>query len=67
MRIGIAVAVAGVPPAGRRTVMPLVATMIGALLPEARTSRLIQPSKPRPLVITTLASATFLASAGAGA
>jgi len=46
--------------------MPVVATMIGALVPDAFTSRFIQPSKPRPLTNTTLASATFFASAGVG-
>src|SRR5262245_26933153 len=47
--------------------MPFEAITAGALLPDARTSRLIQPSKPSPLAITTLASATLRASAGDGA
>jgi hypothetical protein len=46
--------------------MPLVATTGFALLPEAFTRRAIQPSNPSPLMMTTLAAATFLASAGAG-
>ena len=47
--------------------MPLVAVMIGALLPEDCTSRGSQPSRPRPLMMSSLASAIFFASAGAGA
>src|SRR6516162_133546 len=47
--------------------MPLVATTIGALVPDALTSRSSQPSKPSPLTNTSLASATFLASPGEGA
>ena len=50
-----------------RVVLLYLATTIVALVPEARTRRLIQPSKPRPLVITALAAATFLASAGESA
>src|SRR5262249_55648629 len=47
--------------------MPLVAPTIGALVPDALTSRSSQPSKPSPLTNTSLASATFLASPGEGA
>src|SRR5665213_1804526 len=46
--------------------MPSVAVTISALLPEDCTNRGSQPSKPRPLTTTSLASAIFFASAGAG-
>ena len=49
-----------------RGLTPLVATTTGALLPDALTSRSIQPSKPSPLVNTIFASASFFASAGDG-
>src|SRR5262245_15660313 len=47
--------------------MPLVAVITWALLPDALTSRSIQPSKPSPLTRMSLASASRLASAGEGA
>ena len=43
-----------------------LATMVGALVPDALTSRVIQPSSPRPLTTTSLASAIFFASVGVG-
>ena len=48
----------------RRT--PRCATRSRALVPDALTSRVIQPSRPSPLTNTTLAAASVLASAGVG-
>ncbi len=46
--------------------MPSVAVTIAALLPEDCTSRGSQPSSPRPLMTTSLASAIFFASVRRG-
>ena len=53
-------------PSGRSSVVTHLAVMIVALLPADCTSRGSQPSRPRPLTNTSLASAIFLASAGVG-
>ena len=67
MRIGVGMIVAMPASSDLRGLTPLLATITAALVPDALTSRGIQPSKPSPLVNTTLASASFFASAGDGA